>query len=763
MTGGMLVLYLLLTLVMGAAIIAAIVRTQTEVVPGKTKNGIESKTWREWAAGREVQVNRIDTARRGDILSSDGKVLATTVSECELYLDLGKKYEKDASGKDIIGNGTKFTGTITDSLLYASLDTMAILLSESMGKHSKDYYVELVKTERAKEHPKQCFRVEQHVPYSVWLAITRLPGWNRCVVREVDRRSVKYEVRAHIYSEMASNTVGLENGRGTGSFTGLEGAYDSILKGRNGVYNSRRLTKGIWLADTPDEGAEHQRRTDGDSVQKVVLQKRIDGQSIVSTIDTRIQDVAEDALRQTLYKFQGMAGCAIVMEVETGYVVACANLARAVDGKGNLITDENGRFLYNERRDWNSAVTSRYEPGSTFKTVAMMAMLNDPKLRLDTTMKVCISSGVFPNAKKVVDSHRKAGRGDSLTVREVIEESSNIGMSQLGWKFYRNRRSDLMALMRQVFPYEKLNLDVKAGKEPNATMNDANVSNDDFLRLTYGYSTAVTPMQIITFYNAIAGKGRMVKPLFCRAIIDLDGKRTEMAPVVLKARAFSAESVRIMTEMLQGVVTGGTAKRVINSDIYHIAGKTGTANTTVGSTGRNNSSFAGFFPAENPRYTCYVMLENVDQSAFGTQAARVFQMISDCVMAIDERLSEDMAALAPVDSTKLQQEPVLLRGNQQEIARIYNLIGRTYTTSDHSSTWVVWQSAAEGIAATYRPEKPTQGRMPNCYGMSAKDAVVLLHSQGLKVRLSGYGKVSSQSPKAGSAVKKGATVVVNLK
>lgn len=757
----MLVLYLLLTLVMGGAVVIAIVRTQTEVVPGKTRNGIENKTWREWAAGREMQVNRIDTARRGDILSSDGKVLATTVSECDLYLDLGKKYKRNEKGEEIMGKGADFTGTITDSLLYASLDTMAILLSESMGKHSKDYYVELVKTERAKEHPNQCFRVEQHVPYSVWLAITRLPGWNRCVVREVNRRSVKYEVRAHIYSEMASNTVGLENGRGTGSFTGLEGAYDSILKGRNGVYNSRRLTKGIWLADTPDEGAEHQRRTDGDSVQKVVLQKRIDGQSIVSTIDTRIQDVAEDALRQTLYNFQGMAGCAVVMEVNTGYVVACANLARSVDSKGNLIMDENGRFVYNERRDWNSAVTSRYEPGSTFKTVTMMAMLNDPKLKIDTSMKVYVASGNFPYAKEVIDTHVK-GKGDSLSVREVIEESSNKGMSRLGWMYYRKRRNDLMMLMRQVFPYEKLNLDVNAGVEPNAKMNDANISNDDFLRLTYGYSTAVTPMQIITFYNAIAGKGRMVKPLFCRAIIDRDGKRTEINPVVLKARAFSAESAKIMTEMLQGVVTNGTAKRVINSTVYHIAGKTGTANTNISSTGRNNSSFAGFFPAENPRYTCYVMLENVDQSAFGTQAAKVFQQISDCVMAIDERLSEDMAALAPIDSAMLRQDPVLLRGNQKDIARIYNLIGRPYRTADLGSTWVVYQSAKDGAASTYRAENPTQGRMPNCYGMSAKDAVTLLHSLGLKVRLSGYGKVTSQSPKAGSAVKKGRTVVVKL-
>lgn len=739
MTGGMLVLYLLLTLVMGTAIIVGIVKTQTEEVGGKE--------WRERAARRELRMNQVEPARRGDILSSDGKILSTTVVECKLYLDLGKKYEKDKNGKE------KFTGAVSDSLLFASLDTMAQMLSESMGLHSKDYYVDLVKRERAKDKPSQCFRVERDkIPYSVWLAISRLPGWRNCVVKEVDRRSVKYEVRSHIYNEMASNTVGLENGEGTGEFTGLEGAYDSILKGCDGVYNSRRLTKGIWLADTPEEGAVQERRTDNDSVQKVVLRKRIDGQDIVATIDTRIQDVAEDALRQSLEIFGGKAGCAIVMEVETGYVVACANLAKE--------TDKNGNVRYKEMRDWNSAISSRYEPGSTMKSVVMTAMLNDPKIQIDTAMKVPVVKRIFPGSKKVIeDSHPN---GDSLSVRKVIEKSSNVGMAELGWKYYRNRRDDLVTLMKQVFPYEKLNLDVKA-QEPNYLMNDVNNSTDDFLRITYGYSTAVTPMQIITFYNALAGGGRMVKPLFCRAIIDNKGRRREVAPVVMREQAFSKESAKIMTEMLEGVVDYGTAHGVIKDNNYHIAGKTGTASTHGMGSGVNNASFAGYFPADHPRYTCYVMLENMSTRTFGTQAAKVFKMISDCVMAIDERLSEDLFSSTEVDSTKLLQDPVLLRGNQRAITRAYQIIGRTYNTTAPNSKWVVYQSATPESPSTYQAEIPVKGRMPNCYGMSAKDAIEMLHSEGMKVRISGYGKVFSQTPSTGSPIKKGTTVVLNLK
>lgn len=765
----MLVLYLLLTLVMGTAIIIGIVKTQTAVVEGKIirkANGnkydtiVERKTWREWAAGRETKINQIEPARRGDILSSDGKVLATTVTVCDLYLDLGKKYEKNAKGEEITGEGATFSGTITDSALYASLDTMASMLSESTGKHSKAFYIEKISNERKQTHPRQCFLVETEIPLSVWLAIIRLPGWKSCVVREVSKKSVRYDERAHIYEEMASNTVGWEEGRKSGKFiSGLEGAYDSILRGRDGVFNSRRLTKGIWLADIPEEGQTLEQRTDGDSVQKVVLQKRIDGQNIVATIDTRIQDVAEDALRQSLMKYGASAGCAIVMEVETGYVAACANLVR--------IADKNGNVEYREVRDWDSpdlvrnpAVSGRYNPGSTMKAVVMTAMLNDPKIHIDTSMKVPVRPRIFPNSKRVIEDLHP--NGDSLSVRKVIEKSSNPGMAELGWKYYseHNRRDDLVKLMKQVFPYEILHLDLGA-PENNYLLNDVHRSNDDFLRLTYGYSTAVSPMQIITFYNALAGGGRMVKPLFCRAIIDRNGHRREIPPVVMREQAFSRESAKIMTEMLEGVVNYGTARKAIKDNTYHIAGKTGTADA-VGNE-KNNASFAGFFPANRPRYTCYVMLQEVSTSAYGAQAAEVFKMISDCVMAIDERLSEDLFASTTVDSAKLRQEPVMVRGNQQEIAKIFGLIGRPYVTTDKNSKWVVFHSATNDSPSTYMPEKPTQGRMPNCYGMSAKDAVELLHSLGLKVRLSGYGKVSSQIPKAGSSVAKGETVKVNLK
>ena len=157
------------------------------------------------------------------------------------------------------------------------------------------------------------------------------------------------------------------------------------------------------------------------------------------------------------------------------------------------------------------------------------------------------------------------------------------------------------------------------------------------------------------------------------------------------------------------------------------------------------------------------MLQEVSTSAYGSQAAKVFKMISDCVMAIDERLGENLFAADTIDSTKLHHEPVILRGRQQEIAKIFSLIRRPYITTDKKSKWVVFQSATKETSSTYKPETPKQGQMPNCYGLSAKDAIEMLHSLGLRVRVSGYGKVSAQSIKAGTPIKEGKTVLLNLK
>ena len=740
---GMTVLYLLLTLGVGVAIVASIVNIQW--VHGD-----------EWNARGDIRVEgvRIEPARRGVIWSSDGKILATTVTECDLYLDLYNRQELDAHGHpkyDRYGRPVE-TGPITDTHFYRFLDTVCAMLADArVSSHDSAYYSDRILAERSKDKPRRCFLVERHVPYSVWLEISRLPGWKTGVVRQVDGQSVIRQERAHIYGNMAKNTIGFQNQRDANTYTGLEGSYDSILRGQDGQFRCRRLTKGIWLPDVPHGTKEVPMRTDLDKVDTIVLRPKVDGRDIVSTIDTRYQDIAESALRNALRRFGGAAGCAILMEMQTGYVLACANLA--VD---TTVHD------YLEVRDRNVAISDVYEPGSTFKTVILTAMLNDPAVKIDTAMQLkCGYMNFGGKYGEIKDDHTLKGR-DSLNVREVIEQSSNVGMSDLGWRLYKDRRDTLRHLVENMFPYGKMNPDIEA-KEYNTYINDLHASNRDFLNFCYGYSTRISALQLITFYNGLGAEGRMVKPLFCKGVMDGD-RLVEVKPVVLNPRMCSRESALMMRTMLEGVVERGTGNNIKNNT-YGIAGKTGTAVNNYSNKHSYNASFCGFFPSENPRYTCLVVLERIP--FYGRQAAEVFKAISDCVVAVDKRLSNGaVKSVWPKleeDSAKATQRPVVARGDQSEMRRLYKLLRQPFLSADSASRWVVYREATDSTVGQYVPYLPVEGVVPNCHGMTARDAVELLQSMGYKARVNGYGKVLSQQPRTGDNAKKGSTVVLTLK
>ena len=749
MTRGMTALYLLLTLGVGAAIVGGMIKIQW----------VDGDEWRARGERREADV-RTDAARRGVIYSSDGKILATTVTECDLYLDLYNVAELDEHGHpkyDRQGRPLE-TGPITDTNFNLYLDSLCRLLADAMPGHDSAYYSNRILTERQKEKPRRCFLVERRVPYSVWLEITRLPGWKTGVVRQVDGRSVVRQERAHIYGNMAKNTIGFQNERESETYTGLEGAYDSVLRGQDGQFRCRRLTKGIWLPmEVPSRGGSVPVRTDLDKIDTVMLRAKVDGRDIVSTIDTRYQDIAESSLRGALRRFGGEAGCAILMEMQTGYVLACANLAatRVPTAAGDTVYD------YLEVKDRNVAISDVYEPGSTFKTVILTAMLNDPSVKIDTSMMLRAGYKNFGGKYgEIKDDHTLKGR-DSLNVCEVIEQSSNVGMSDLGWRLYAERRDTLRMLVERIFPYGKMNPDVKA-KEYNTYINNLHASNRDFLNFCYGYSTRISALQLITFYNALGAEGRMVKPQFCKGV--MDGERLmENKPIVLNPHTCSRESALMMRKMLEGVVERGTGNNIKNNT-YGIAGKTGTAVNNYANRHSYNASFCGFFPSENPRYTCLVVLERIPY--YGRQAAEVFKAISDCVVAVDKRLSDGgVKSVWPKleeDSAKAAQRPVVARGDQSEMRRLYKTLRQPFPSSDSVSRWVVYREETDSTVGQYVPYVPAEGQVPNCQGMTAKDAVELLQTMGYKARVSGYGKVVGQQPRAGSAAKVGATVVLTM-
>lgn len=744
---GMTVLYLALTLGVGIAIIANLISIQW----------VHGDEWRKRGERRVADV-RSDPARRGNIYSSDGKVLATTVTECDLYLDLYDTLALDEKGR--VKHNSKGeemeTGPIVDSNFNKYLDSACQMLHEAFPNHSVQYYHDRIATERQRIPSRRCFLVQRGVPYSVWQRICNLPGWRRGVVKSVDMQSVQHQVRAHIYGDMAGNTIGYRNDRRDGTYTGLEGYYDSVLRGQDGLYNYHRLTMSTWLPDDPNTKGHIERRTDDDHIDTIMLRHRIDGSSIVSTIDTRYQDIAESALRKSLLRYGGVSGCAILMEMETGYVLACANLS--ID---TSIHD------YHEMRDRNVAVSHVIEPGSTFKTVALMAMLTDPETKIDTAMEFAAWHKDFGGKGGTVsDDHAVRDSAGNLrtrlNVREIIQQSSNVGMADMGMELYGSRRERLRSRMLEIFPYDKLNPDVKAPQSSSYILEDMKpVSN--FTRMCFGYSTRVSPLQIITFYNAVGAGGRMVKPQFCKGVMDGD-RLVEVKPIILKQSICDRATSTLMRRMLEEVVENGTGNNIKNTT-YGIAGKTGTAYHSYANTRRYNASFAGFFPSENPRYTCYVLMEDVP--SYGRQAAEVFKSISDCVVAIDMGLSNNGVKSAwprlEDDSTAAMSRPRLLRGDQSEIRRLYKKLKMPYYSTDSSSKWVFFREATDSTRAQYYPYTIEAGKVPNVNGMTAKDAVAALHAAGYKVRVRGYGKVQSQIPRAGQNAKNGSTIEITLK
>ena len=720
----MLVLYLLIVVVIGGGMLLCTINTQV----------VNGEMWREKARCRE-EITRTEEARRGTIFSSDGKVLATTVPVCDFCVDLGRWPKRDSHGNEVVDKKGQVVmeSCIGDEknerLWWENLPKVCRMLHELFPNRSYEYYYNRIVRERNKEKPSRCLYVERRVPYSKWDAIRKLPGWGRCVVERTADGDVKSFVRAHIYGNMGENVIGLhyKTPKREG-YTGLEGYYDSVLRGQDGQYLCRRLTRGTWIA------VEHGSVPDEDST---LVRHRVDGKNIVATIDTRYQDIAESALRSSMNQYGGQAGCAILMEVKTGYVLACSSLTR----------DTTGRLSENL---WsNVACSDSYEPGSTFKTVAMVAMFNDKKIELDTSKRVQCG-GV--KRYSATSGEINAGHGyttDTANLAGVLAQSSNVGMCELAWEYYRNRRDDLKKGIEGVFPFGRLHPDLDV-IEPNTRVVNLN-SDRDFLNLSYGYSATVTPLQVVTFYNALANGGKMVKPLFCKEVIE-GGRGRSVKPVVLNERVCSEEVAKQMRELLVGVVKNGTGNNVYNT-VYGIGGKTGTTQG-ISDKSIKNSSFVGFFPAENPKYTCLVLVERT--SIAGCMAAApVFKKIADCVVAFDEELgSVDLQ-----DSGRVMR-PVLTKGRRAGLQAAHNLLGLPFAQPDSArfTEWTVYDPG-KGLYVDY--DVP-QDRVPDCHGMTVRDAMALLRAAGMRVRFTGQGKVVSQSPAARTDARKGTTVTLEL-
>ncbi|MCU4156272.1 transpeptidase family protein [Carboxylicivirga sp. A043] len=668
---------------------------------------VEGDKWEEVVEEHNNKDIVID-ANRGDILASDYRKLACSVPTYRIYMDMR------AHG-------------LTDEVFNANIDSLALLLSRFYGDRSKTSFKSGLKTARAQG--KRYYRVHpRRISFTELKKVKEFPIF-RLGANKGGFIPRKYENRKLPFGELASRTVGsLYAEKDLGGRFGLEMAYNKSLKGVAGV-STRTRVSGNWVVEEQIEP--------------------IDGHDIVTTIDIGLQDVAETALLQQLQKHQADHGCAVLMEVATGKIRAIANLGQTTTGQ------------YAE--DYNYAIGAATEPGSTFKLASMIVALEDGVVQLSDSIETGNGRCRFYD-RVMTDSHH--GGYGTLSVKEVFEKSSNVGISKIIFDNYRENPRRYVDRLYSMNLKEPLGIEIKGeGRPVMKYPGDKTWSGVTLPWMSIGYEIQQTPLQVLTFYNAVANNGKMVKPMFVEKIQHHGEVIREMKPTVINPSICSLETIEKVHKMLVGVVENGTAKN-IKSSRYQIAGKTGTAQIAKGSSGykgeggkKHQASFVGYFPADRPLYTCIVVVNAPSNNVYyaNVVAGAVFKEISDRVYAQSFNHS-DVETMYEVELAKHQ--PYSKGGKKEDLLTVLNDVGVMVHGQELESEWISTSAREHDISL--RSKSFPAGIVPNVKGMGAKDAVAILENMGLKVKLSGVGRIKQQSMTAGQNYRKGSIIYLKM-
>ena len=637
-------------------------------------------------------------AKRGDLYAKDGSLLATSLTYYEVGLDL----TSPAIVKDTL---SKYAKSLADSL------------QSLIGvRTSSEYYRGIIEAYNSSD---KWFLLSKGLDYPEFQKLKTFPFINQGRLKS-GLAYRKFTKRKKPFGILASRTIGSR------APFGLEGAYDNYLMGVDGEQLQRRKSN-VWVP-----------------VNNTNIKESVDGSDVYSTIDINIQEVTENALKEQLFHNNADYGCAVVMEVETGKIRAIANL---------LIDTATGQFT--EAR--NYAVADAEEPGSTIKLASFMAVLEKNQLDLDER-NIAIGNGKYKVYDRVVkDSHFTRAK---LSAREVFEKSSNVGTVKLVEKYYKNNPEEYIERLYSFGLLDKLNLDIIGEAEPMIKSPSDNDWYGTTLAWTsHGYESKLTPLQILAFYNSVANNGKLIKPIFIERIVDESKKETLFQPQIIKSSICSQESIIKLQDLLEGVVNNGTAKRPFRGSFYKVAGKTGTAVTNYSTSGitkkKYRSSFAGYFPADNPRYSCIVVITNPRENGIygSSTAAPVFRKISDRVYALDKELRTELT---------IENNPVNIKsknGRENEMVTISEKLN-VVSNPGRSNTYV--SAKIKKNELQIKALKNLGDNVPNVRGLTVKDALYLLEERGLKVKISGKGRVVKQSLRPGSKVIKGKQIEIIL-
>ncbi len=656
---------------------------------------------------------------RGDICAYDGKLLASSIPFFEIRFDPN-------------------SSALPDSVFYQWVDSLAACLAVTFDASSvanyrtKQQWSKYLK--RAKEKGDRYVLIQKEVKYPVLKQLKTFPIFNRGKYKGGFVYNREYK-RILPYGILARRTIGrLKNKGETRTTIGLEGAYDYYLRGQDGVQPMQRIMGDIWMP-----------------IDDEYIIEPHDGYDIITTLDINIQDVAENALLDQLKKHHAEHGCAIVMEVETGDIKAIANLG--------LINDS----TYAEK--YNYAIAESTEPGSTFKLASLMVALEDGKVDLYDTIETGLGLIRF-NKFPIKDT--KVGGWGKLTLLQVFELSSNVGVSSVIHKHYSKSPEKFIDRLYSMKLNTPLGIEIKGEGEPYIKYPADDLwSGISLPQMSIGYELQLTPLQILTFYNAVANNGKMVKPRFIHAYSEHGQVVRRFETEVLHSAICSQETILKVKKMLEGVVENGTATN-IQTENYKIAGKTGTAQLADGKYGYKDAnhkvsyqaSFVGYFPADNPKYSCIVVINSPSSSLYygNIIAGPVFKEIADRIYATSIKFHCE-----PDDDNNsyMTYMPYSKSGSRKELDKIFNELGIvTQYYGELNSDWVVTKKDNGFIE--YQNRKLIKKLVPKVEGMGAKDAVYILEQAGMVVQIDGIGSVNKQIPFAGVKYERGDTIYLKL-
>ncbi len=666
----------------------------------------ERQKWIEKAETQEIKEFSLE-ASRGNILDANGNLLATSIPIFEVRFDAASPL-------------------ISDDIFYSNIDSLSLGISKILGKKSKaQLKKELVK---ARKSGNRYFLINRKTTYQQLKKLRNLPIFRRGKYSGglITNRKTK---REHPYKELAARTIGYENAK-EDLYVGIEGAYADYLQGKKGKQLRRRINHGDWIPLYNENEIEPQ-----------------NGMDIITTIDVNIQDVAENALLKQLLIHKAFQGCAVVMEVETGDIIAIANLR--YDS-----TDKQYKETY------NYAIGESIEPGSTFKLPTLLAALDQGKTKL--TDSLVTGAGYKMYYGRTVQDVHKIGNG-RITVRDAFEQSSNVGLSIIITEAYKDNPSAFVDKLYAMSLNKTLGLKIKGEGKPyiKHPSNKQTWYGTSLAWMSFGYEVQITPLQTLTYYNAIANGGKMVKPRFVRKIMKNGLVEEDFGVEVINEQVVKKETVELAKSLMEGVVERGTGKNNFNGSPYKIAGKTGTAQISVGGAYNKtnyNASFVGYFPADNPKYSCIVVVNNPSAGRYygGSVAAPAFKEISDKVYS--NYLALEMANDTTVDESELNFETPISWHN--DIITVYNFLGIENQDYIHDQQWA--SSKIENGVATIDAALINEKFIPDVRQMKARDAVYLLENMGLEVSLFGKGTVKSQSVRPGTKVTKGRKIKLML-